>query len=166
MKRKPNSFRERAGKILFSKRRIRSNNCWEWMGPRISKRKYHDYGLVCFGGKRYLAHRLSAQIFDNFNPRSVLQVNHKCDNPPCFNPKHFFYGTQADNIRDSMRKKRLPQGETNGFSRLKEWQVRFIRTNYRRGLGGLNQERLAEMFGVSPTTVGFVVRRQTWKNFS
>lgn len=35
---------------------------------------------------------------------------HKCDNPPCANPKHLYWGTDVDNKRDVVIRNRMPKG--------------------------------------------------------
>ena len=80
--------------------RIIVNGCWI-LSTQKSK-NYHYY--VNIG-----VHRLSALVFLGFKPESGLQVLHKCDNPPCWNPDHLFIGTQSDNRMDSIAKGRSPR---------------------------------------------------------
>ncbi len=77
------------------------DDCWIWR-----KGKDRDgYGCVWFEGKFELAHRVAYRIFVGSIPTG-LQVCHTCDTPPCCNPKHFFIGTQLDNIGDRVQKGR------------------------------------------------------------
>jgi len=46
-----------------------------------------------------------------------MQINHRCDNPGCVNPKHLFLGTQKDNIRDMFRKDRQRKPAKVGTSK-------------------------------------------------
>lgn len=43
-----------------------------------------------------------------------IQVLHRCDNPPCMNPKHLFLGTRSDNMRDMFAKGRDDVGRRPG----------------------------------------------------
>ena len=80
-----------------------STGCWEYIGPRSSK----GYGIMPFRGRKERVHRIAAMLWLGFNPQSGLFVLHACDNPPCFNPKHLFLGTLADNNRDMADKKSI-----------------------------------------------------------
>jgi len=77
-------------------RLVEATGCWEWTG----RRNQRNYGVMWFFGKNQLVHRVVAQLYKRFDPASGLQVLHHCDNPPCFNPKHLFFGTNDDNARD------------------------------------------------------------------
>ncbi|MFL5481109.1 MAG: HNH endonuclease signature motif containing protein [Gemmatimonadaceae bacterium] len=92
---------------LLKHRRITPSGCWEWT------RGCDDfgYGQITVGNKTQSVHRMAYQEFIGPIPdgKSVL---HSCDNPPCFNPEHFFLGTQLANMRD-----RNAKGRDNNFWR-------------------------------------------------
>lgn len=79
----------------------KSDSCWVWTGA-VNRA---GYGRFCVDGVNKLAHRVSWEI-----EHGVLtggqHVLHKCDNPPCVNPKHLFLGTNRDNVTDKMEKGR------------------------------------------------------------
>ena len=86
---------------LLARRKINPRTgCWEWQGARQKK----GYGNIAIGGRTFLVHRVALHVFRKFDLNSPFCALHKCDNPPCFNPKHLFKGTQRDNIRDLVRK--------------------------------------------------------------
>lgn len=80
-----------------------TTGCWNWTGPR----DICGYGVRGFRGtSNYKVHRISAEFYLGFDPKSNLKVLHKCDNPSCFNPKHLFLGTILENNRDRDKKGR------------------------------------------------------------
>ena|ERR1035437_3059531 len=90
--------------------------CWTWNKSKNSK----GYGLVWFGLKPYLAHRLSYVMNYGAIPDKLL-VCHRCDNPSCVRPDHLFLGTHKDNTRDMIAKGRSPciglSSPINGFKK-------------------------------------------------
>lgn len=76
------------------------NECWVWHGANV-----RGYGQFWFRGKKARASRASWSI--HFGEiKNGLWVLHKCDNPPCVNPKHLFLGTRSDNMLDCFKKGR------------------------------------------------------------
>jgi hypothetical protein len=79
--------------------------CWEWQGQVNNL----GYGVVGFkadhGWTTTTAHRKFYELTVGPIPDGI-QVNHHCDNRRCINPDHLFLGTQTDNIRDMMAKRR------------------------------------------------------------
>jgi hypothetical protein len=144
--------------------------CWVWTGDCFSGTGYGRVWSPTHKA-RFLAHRIAAVIWLDFELTSRLCVLHHCDNPPCFNPTHLFAGTKKENTRDMMAKGRDrfggPQpGERNGRSILTATAVREIRQQtdpYRRVPNGLYAE-LAESYGVSVILVRRVAKRKCWKH--
>ncbi len=85
------------------------DECWPWTGSTCPARGYGHIGLTLVSGKRCVkgAHRV-AWILEFGHIPVGLDVLHRCDNPPCINPRHLFLGTHGDNMRDAVAKGRLP----------------------------------------------------------
>jgi hypothetical protein len=92
-----------------------------------------------------------------------LWVLHKCDTPPCFNPRHLFAGTCSDNEIDKHSKMRGHYGIDHHNNVLTEDQVREIRALSKAGSSSYAISRLGK-FGVSKQTVLSIVRRDTWRH--
>jgi hypothetical protein len=137
-------------------------DCWPFTGARTPE----GYGKFRVGKYMPNASRV-AYVVTNGDIGELI-VCHKCDNPPCCNPKHLFAGTHKDNQRDKWRKGRAAPlggavvfGEDVGNSKLTRQAVEEIRRLY--AAGEMDQPRLTKRFGVSQTTISRVVLRQTWK---
>jgi hypothetical protein len=111
-----------------------------------------------------LAHRFSWELHNGPIPNK-LDCLHKCDNPSCVNPEHLFIGTALDNVRDMDTKGRRVNssstGESNGFSKLTEQQVREMRQRF---ANGEKRASLAKSFGIDPTNVWLIVKRKAWRH--
>lgn len=104
---------ERAKARMLQKISVSPAGCWLWIGKKETVRKDNPheprYGLVSYGDRARLAHRVAKAIFHNFpvlfDDRTILCC-HKCDNSLCVNPEHIFLGTHTDNMRDKKDKGR------------------------------------------------------------
>lgn len=130
------------------------DDCWEWGGPRTR----HGYGMLHCGGRRSMAHRFSWMI-ENGPIEDGIVVMHKCDNPPCVNPRHLAVGTHADNMRDMVAKGRHGAGGQHGIkhhaARFTEADVIAIRTSAK------PHAELGRQYGVTPQTIAYV-RHKGW----
>lgn len=134
------------------------DGCWEWQGHRQSR----GYGIIGVNRKQVLTHRLSWELANGPIPDGK-NVCHKCDNPPCVNPRHLFIGTQADNMADKSKKGRAGAlaGEKHPRSKLTEMDVKCIR--YLLSIGYTQQE-IADKFNISQSNVNSINLRQLWKH--
>lgn len=85
--------------------------CHNWTGckQQPGKRKQHPYGIARLRGKQMNAHRI-AMMFHLGGPiPSGKWVLHRCDNPPCCNPRHLYCGSPLDNAHDMMARGRRPK---------------------------------------------------------
>lgn len=126
--------------------------CWLWAGTK----RTDGYGDLKVQVSRYRqkalsAHRLSVEISENRELSSLEHVCHKCDTPPCVNPKHLFIGTIRDNIKDMCEKGRH-------WSKLTKEDVEFIRNHPE-----LSGSKLGKLFGISERHANAVRTGKWWK---
>lgn len=138
-----------------------SAGCIEWTGARDRR----GYGQVKINGKKVAVHRSYWEEVNGPIPEGMV-VMHTCDNPPCFRLDHLRLGTQADNIADMMAKGRHRSGitrnfgEANGMTHLTWEQVDEIREAI---AAGEIQRRIAERYGVAPSTITRIKKREVWR---
>ena len=133
--------------------------CWPWMGSSHTREKC-PYGIFKFkmddAHTQVTSHRF---LWLLEHPMEALpeSVCHRCDNTLCMNPLHLFAGTQADNVRDCITKKRYSRGETHATAKLTQAQVVAIRADSR------TYAEIAKDYGLVKQYVGDLKRRKWWK---
>lgn len=75
------------------------NGCWIWTG-RVDK---DGYGRFDGSNGMVLAHRIAAADAKGPIPTKAHALHH-CDNPPCVNHEHLYFGTHQDNMNDKTRR--------------------------------------------------------------
>ena len=128
----------------------RTGDCWLWTGGK----NRDGYGVMKMDNMK-LTHRLSFLYHHGEIPVDCV-VRHKCRNRHCVNPDHLEVGTQSDNMKDRIRDETMPV-------KLTADQVTQIRILAEIGIDR-RYETLAELFGVSSSTIKDVVRRRYWKH--
>lgn len=132
--------------------------CWRWKGRLVN-------GYGAFYGKNnktIKAHRFAWTYYRGTIPNGFgyhgVCVCHKCDERSCVNPSHLFLGSQRDNMRDGVTRRRFvkPVGEASPSAKLTELQVYAIRKDRR------TLTAIADSYGVGISTVFGVRHRKTW----
>jgi hypothetical protein len=133
--------------------KVTESGCWIWMGAISNS----GYGLAHSDkrNKTASAHRVSYEAFIGDIPKGMI-IAHACDNRLCVNPNHLWLATHKQNSQDMVKKNRSAFGEKCGKSKLKEFEVSFIKETK------LSQRKIATMFSISKTTVGDIRRGKTW----
>lgn len=137
--------------------------CWPWTAARYPD----NYGMVGIRNQgratTMRAHALALTLATAEDAAGRFALHH-CDNPPCCNPRHLYWGNQVMNIADMDRRGRSHRpvmvGVDNPRAKLREDDVRAIRD----GADLLSQDRLAELFGVSQQVISGIIRGAQWKH--
>lgn len=134
------------------------DDCWEWTG--FCER----YGRFKVDGKNMEAHRFALMVTNGEPTLDNIYALHRCDNPPCCNPAHLYWGSNGDNQRDAYSRNRRVapgvRGSRNGKSKLTEYEVveikELIKTGFKAGF-------IAKKFGRAYTTISEIRRGANWK---
>ena len=132
------------------------NGCMEWLGSRNPK----GYGQFTVGRFSARASRVAWIIEYGDLPVDKF-VLHKCDNPPCVNPKHLYLGTNSDNMLDKFRRGRqgrTAQGIEKSNAKFTEQDIINIRSDPRK------QVVIAKEYKVHPTAIHAIKKGRAWKH--
>jgi hypothetical protein len=76
----------------FWSRVDKTDSCWVWRNAPAP-----GYGTIGFGGRNFMAHRVSWELTHGPIPRGLV-VDHLCRNPSCVNPAHLECVRQRENV--------------------------------------------------------------------
>jgi hypothetical protein len=142
----------RSNSPMRTKEKIVQTNKWK---------KYHEVDLYILGKrKKFYIHRLIAIYFIP-NPRNLKQINHIDGNKGNFDISNLEWSTQSENIKHAhdFIGINVPKGEKHFSSKLTDDIVKEIRATK-----NPNQVHLGKKYGVSPSTIRYILTRKTWKH--
>ena len=153
-------FTEKDKQRFWAKVDVRGDDeCWPWTAAINA----NGYGSFRLQGKIQTASRIAWMITHGDIPNGPgahgTCVLHRCDNRICQNPAHLFLGSNDDNMRDMVAKgrARTRHGEENGWARLTQAQVSYIRSHTE-----LSSRRLGTMFGISHQHILRIRHNRAW----
>ena len=139
--------------------------CWEWKGSRDKQ----GYGLIGGLHDKRRTHRVAWILAFGPIPNDLF-VCHKCDNPPCCNPDHFFLGTAQDNHDDMIQKGRgalQRPGQAKRMQALRGRHAQFsdetIREMRERRAAGASLNDLADAYGIPFGTVSVITTGRIYR---
>ncbi|MEC5149183.1 hypothetical protein RCH22_000984 [Cryobacterium psychrotolerans] len=133
------------------------SECWEWKAG-VTEDGYGRFNTS--GGRRVIASRYALERAKGAAQQPEFRACHTCDNPPCVNPAHLYWGTEKQNSQDAVVRNRKSHGNSHPTSRLTAANVRSIRTRY---AAGDFSTVLAREFGVSPASIREATSGANWK---
>lgn len=137
------------------------DGCWPWMAARAKERG--GYGFFRLSGVTVYAHRLAYELaVGEIGPGEY--VCHKCNRPPCCNPKHLYLGNAKTNGRDAAAHGKIGRWSRRGWlspsARLSPDDVREIRVEIARGRSDLE---LGRKYGVTATAIRHIRLGRNWR---
>ncbi|MCO6011539.1 HNH endonuclease [Actinoallomurus purpureus] len=132
--------------------------CWEWQGARRAS----GHGMfIAENGRAVSAHAFALELELGYPTPEGKEACHRCDNPPCVNPLHIYYGTRKENIADGWARGHFPVGSERSAARLTEDQVIELRERY---AAGGDAKALAAEYGIKVTSLRHIVLGLKWKH--
>lgn len=109
--------------------------------------------------RRFMVHRLVALAFLPPAPVDKPLVLHRDGNPANNREANLYWGDNKDNSQDAVAHGTIARGERATRGKLKEHQVRAIRSRHKQGATYCG---LAREYGVTPRAIKVCVLRQSW----
>lgn len=122
------------------------SGCWGWSGCAP---KNPGYGQFRYEMKLVRSHRASWILHFGPIPKG-MSVLHTCDNRICSNPDHLFLGSQRDNMKDLLSKKKHISSKIKGTFCMKDEDIQRVRKLLKEDA---SPYEIARIFNVAHTTI-------------
>ena len=136
----------------------KSGDCWIWLAYT-----YNGYGRFKVDGKDQWAHRVAWFLEHGYYPEPPMQINHKCNNPPCVRPSHLYEGDQGQSVHDSKILGTFNPGFKKGHkinAKLTWKEVNEMREEFTGAWG--EKARLAKKYGVDQKQISRILNGESW----
>lgn len=132
------------------------NECLIWPFQRNNA----GYATISQGGKKRSAARIMCRMVHGDPESPDLDTAHSCGNghEGCINPSHLSWKTRSGNMQDAIMHGTTTRGMKNTQASLTENDVRRIRSMQ----GSMMYKEIAPLFGVTPSAIGLIMRRERW----
>lgn len=135
------------------------NTCWPWQPSQ--QNQAHGQFFVSKERGTVPAHTFALEIATGVRCPPGKEGCHHCDNPPCCNPSHLYYGTRQQNVDDMWARGRGRRGSRHRGALLTEAEVLAIRERFALGE---TTPALAGTFKVSRGCITDIVNGTNWKS--
>jgi len=120
----------------------------------------NGYGKIQVGEETMNAHRYMCIRVHGDQPEGLSHSAHRCGNRLCVNPSHIRWASVTENCADRDAHGTTARAETSGTRKLTTIEAREIYSLY----GKVKTTKLAEMYGVSRSTVLRISKKQQWSS--
>jgi hypothetical protein len=139
--------------------RLGPDDCWPWKASAY--KSGHGEFFVSPERGKVPAHTFARELATGIPCPAGREGCHRCDNPPCCNPAHVYYGTRQENVDDMWARGRSSHGSAHPMAKVTEPQVLAIRERF---AAGEFETNLAREYGLSDSTVSNIVNGRIWKH--
>jgi hypothetical protein len=134
------------------------DECWPWTSSKHESG--HGEFFVSKERGKAPSHSYALELATGEKCPAGKECCHHCDNPPCCNPEHLYFGTRMQNVHDAISRRRHSHGSRHRGARLTEADVVAIRTRF---AAGETQPSLSAEFGISSGHISHIVNGRIWK---
>lgn len=137
------------------------DECWPWMAAC----NQHGYGnFRIYSYRTVTSSRMALIAATGTEPFGMLVLHH-CDNPPCCNPAHLYFGTASQNNLDKWARGRArlsdQSGQNNGAAKVSEDDIARIVQMFR---GGRSNVAIAREFPITHSMVSKIRLGYMWRS--
>lgn len=137
------------------------DECWLFTGSTADHRQGHGEFFVSPERGKVPAHTFALELATGVACPPGMEGCHRCDNPPCCNPAHIYYGTRQQNVDDMHQRGRARVGSARPNARLSENDVVRMRERF---ASGEQLKILAVEYGIGNGHVSRIVNGLRWKH--
>lgn len=138
----------------FWKNTIKTNSCWIF-GKQKSKVPRFWTGQIMVP-----AHRVTLLWAKGYPPSDAHYAVRSCKNTMCVNPEHVVWQTRQSLYLQ--RKTPWSEGVKSHYAKVNEDMVRAMRALYAKGMH--THRQIGEIYGLSESGAGHILRGHTWKH--